>query len=206
MPIANTIVSRAVQVLHDAGYTRWPSSELLQWSSDGQLATAHRIPSAYQLEEDFSLAIGPSQTLPNNTLELIDVLYNVATGYPIHKMDRSVLDIYRAYETASDVDLGLGIESYYYDPRNRKHFIVAPAPTAAGATIRIVRGVLPDALTSLSSSFQIDDRYVEGILDYVLFRAFGKDSEDASSRELSQKHYQAWVASLTQNRTGASNG
>lgn len=191
------IAARAAEVLHDTGSTRWSSSELIKWVSDGQQETVNRVPNACPTTETFSLSAGRVQSLPANTVLLLDVLYNIETGHPIHQVDRSVFDIYRGVDEEESREFEVGVEMFYYDPTSPKKFMVYPAaPSSAPGSVMLSRSVMPAAFTSGATALQIEERFVPALLDYTLSRAFAKDSEDAEAQSLAKLHFERWVAAL----------
>lgn len=57
---------------------------------------------------------------------------------------------------------------------------------------------VPTDLSSASSNLDIDDIYGNAVIDYVLFRAYQKDSEYAGNAQRAQTHYQLFLNCIGQ--------
>jgi hypothetical protein len=93
------------------------------------------------------------------------------------------------------------IKHFLFDVRDTDVFYVYP-PAIAGAEVDVVVAKLPAPVTYVGSAFTQDevgipDAYENALLDYVLYRAWSKDSEYAANAAKAASHYQAFAASLT---------
>ena len=70
-------------------------------------------------------------------------------------------------------------ETYFYDERNPKEFEVYP-PQVGGEFIEVVYNAQPGDV-SITGNIIIDDMYADALIDYVAYRGFSKDTEDASA-------------------------
>jgi hypothetical protein len=91
-----------------------------------------------------------------------------------------------------------------FDPRLPKQFLVYP-PATASAQLEVAYALVPAPHTlteaqlidpTTAEVIRIDDVYANPLLDYMLYRAFSKDSEQANNASRAMAHYQAAVASL----------
>ena len=208
--IAKTTILRAKTVLQDTSSTgtRWPNSELQNWLNDAQKEIILFRPDSHINNETFTPVAGKSkQAIPTAGMRLIEIVRNMADtsdGGAIRMIQRSILDDqvpnwHRAAETVN-------VEHWIYDERDPKTFYLYPNPSSAAA-IEIVYSTAPDAIDIVASdeSFKpeaetttigLDDLYANAILDYILYRAYSKDSEYAGNAGRAASHYSAFANSL----------
>ena len=144
------------------------------------------------------LVAGSKQSLPSTGLRLIDVIRNV-NGKAVTQVDRQILDetLPNWHETEAGSD---GIEHFIYDPADPKNFDVYPKGTA-DMDLEIVYSSAPADQTIANfstdtSTITLDDIYANCILDYILYRAYQKDSEYAGNAQRSMMHYQGFSNAL----------
>lgn len=185
-----SILNRAAALLNDEEYVRWEEAELLEWLNDGQRAAASGpATDVYVLRADVSSVSGTVQTLPSNAIRLVDVVKNVANGAAIHLSDYAIVDALD--NTWRSATAGIA-EVYFYDERNPTQFEVSP-PQANGVLLEVVYNAIP-ADATISGNIAIADVYAPALIDYILYRSFSKDTEDASA-ELARAtaHYRAFL-------------
>lgn len=171
-----SILTRAAILLSDEEAVRWPESELLGWLNDGQRVIA-RGPAtdAYVVRGNMTAVAGTVQNLPSDGIRLIDVVQNVSSSTAIHQSDYATVDMLSSAWRAAATGPA---ENYFYDERIPKQFEVYP-PQVGGETIQLVYNAQPtDAI--VTGIISIDDMYADALLDYVMYRAFSKDTEDSS--------------------------
>lgn len=197
--LASTLITRANDILQDTTNVRWPEAELLRWLSDGQREVVLIKPEASVAHTTLQLtANNTKQSLPAAALQLIDVTRNMGAdgatpGRAIRIIMREVLDAQRPdwhSETADSV-----VKHFMFDVRSPKTFYVYPRPATA-IYIEMVYSVSPADLTTTSSPLGVDEVYANALLDYVLYRAYSKDSEYAGNSQRAMAHYQAFSGSL----------
>ena len=69
---------------------------------------------------------------------------------------------------------------------------------AGNAYVEIVFSNSPTDLANTSATISVDDIYANAIMDYVLFRAYQKDSEYAGNAQRAQLHYQLFLQCIGQ--------
>lgn len=203
-----SVIARAQTLLKDAAGTRWPVLELQNWLNDSyrEIVTLH--PDANAEVGTFTCAAGYRQTLETNypyAYKVLEVISNKASTsnkkfvklVTRNSMDSMVPDWYN--QTAS-----INIQKYMYDKRVPKDFLVYP-PATTSAQLEIIYSTVPQPHTLTEQQLQnsataevirLDDIYASPILDYVLYRAYSKDSEQPNNAARATAHYQAMVASL----------
>ena len=93
------------------------------------------------------------------------------------------------------------IEHYIYDPADPKHFYVYPKAVSGTHSLEIVYSSAPSEISisnfdTDTTTISLDDVYANCILDYMLYRAYQKDSEYAGNAERSMMHYQSFSNAL----------
>lgn len=196
----STVLKNAQTILLDRTGTRWPLQELLGWLNMGQLAIVNHRPDALSESKVFNCALGTHQVLPAEALRLIDVVRNEGTSKrPVRKIDRNVLDDQHV-DWHDDTNPAQAVDHFTYDDRNPKSFYLYPAP-AVNVPIRVVYSVAPPAIVindfeTDATTISIDDTYANPLMDFVLFRAYSKDSTYAGNAERAMMALQSFNSAL----------
>ena len=195
----NDILDRASIILQDTSNTRFASADLLKFFNDGQREVVIYRPDANVTNTNFTCAAGSKQTLPASALRLIDVTRNV-NGRAICQISRKMLDESLPDWHNSTADSTRKIEHFIYDASNPKNFYVYPAAENS-FQIEVIYSVSPADVTlsnytSDATTISLDDTYANGLLDYILYRAYQIDSEFAGNAEKSLMHYRSFVNGL----------
>lgn len=183
---AQTIISRAQTLLQDTTSIRWSSAELLGWLNDGQREIVTLRPSAFSKIANVTCVAGTKQTIPtaDGTL-LLDVLRNMGTsgsapGDAVRKVPRQIMDSQTpGWHSATP---STTIKHYVFDERAPKTFWVYP-PASAGTQVEVLYAATPTDVPSTSSVITLDDTYMSPLIDYLLYRAYSKDTEYAGNAE-----------------------
>lgn len=189
--IVDVTIGRASVLLLDPDNTRWSKDELLGWLNDGQREAVLRKPSVYVKNTTVPLVAGARQELPVDAIEMVDIVRNV-DGDAITPVMRASLDAqmrgwYRMTPTKD-------VLHYCYAKPDVKHFYVYPPNTGTGAVEAIYSASPPPAVLGGPSS--LDDVYQAALLDYVMYRAYSKDSEYTGDAALVNLHYSAFMSAL----------
>lgn len=195
-----SVLDRANIILVDTTKTRWDYKELLTWYNDAILAIADVRPDSQLANVSFTVSPNASkQTLPSDGVRWLDVMYNIATGAPITKSDRRQLDdqIPNWHKQS-----GSQVRLYVFDERDPKNIYVYPQPTTA-TDIQVCYSKAPIAVDIAdfetdTTVIGVDDSYVSALVDFILHRAYSKDADYASDPERSMRHYNAFMASISQ--------
>jgi len=197
---AQSVVDKVQVILQDTTGVRWPDSELLDWLNDGQREIVLYKPNAFIKNLAVRMAAGTKQSLPADGVQLIDVVRNMGTngttpGRAVRITMREVLDSQLPdwhSETPSSV-----VKHYVYSLLDPKNFYVYPPQPAAGqGYLEIVYGASPTD-TTLAGPITLDDIYQNVLVDYILYRAYSKDTEYAADQNRAATHQNAYIAALT---------
>ena len=199
---AKDIIRRVVETLQDPTSIRWPVPELVRYLNDGQREIKLHRPDTVRQTGDIPLVAGSRQTLPTNADKLIEIWHNKASRRAVQMVDRRILDDqspgWHALTGTTEV------LHYTYDPRVPTEFFVYP-PAAAGATLVGAYSVNPadvaepadgSLYTAVAGNVAVIDALVNGLQDYILYRAYTKDSEYAGNGARAQAHYTAFANAL----------
>lgn len=200
------IISRVQDTLQDTTSVRWPEAELLRYINDAQREIVNMKPEASATTANVQLVTGTKQTLPTGGLRLIKVTRNMsdtsggATGKrAIRIVDIDILNTqepdWNDPTVSGDAAHGTNVKHYVFDPDDPKKYYVYPG-VSGSAYVEIVYSKSPTDLSGTSSTIDVDDIFGNAIIDFVLFKAYLKDSEYAGNAQRSSQHYQLFVNSL----------
>lgn len=202
---AQSIIRRAVETLQDPTSVRWPVNELVRSHNDGQREVHLYRPDSMVTNATITCAAGTRQVLPANGAKLIEVIRNAASTSAkkrVRMVNRELLDAQNPdwHNLAGSVD----IAHFTYDVRDPKTFYVYPPATTA-AQLDIVYSAYPTDIaepadgslyTAVTGNISLPDMYANALLDYILYRAYSKDSEYAGNLQRAQAHYAAFANAL----------
>lgn len=209
---AQSIIRRVVETLQDTTSVRWPVAELVRYLNDGQREVVLYRPDSMVTNATVTLTAGAKQALPSNGSKLIDVIRNSAGNKRSVRMTaRNILDT----QTPSWYNLTgvTEILHYMYDPRDPKVFYVYPPAAASGASVDLVYSAYPSDITepadgavfsAVTGNISLPDIYANILADYIMYRAYTKDTEYAGNAARAQAHYAAFQAALASELTGTS--
>lgn len=202
---AQSIIRRVVETLQDNSSVRWPVNELVRYLNDGQREVVLYRPDSMVTNATVSLNAGTKQALPAGGVKLIEVIRNNSANSKraTRMVNREILD---AQSPGWHAIAGVTeILHFMYDPRDPKVFYVYPPAAVSGAALDIVYSALPADITepadgstysAVTGNISVPDIYANVLSDYVLYRAYTKDSEYAGNVQRAQGHYQAFANAL----------
>lgn len=202
---AQNVIHRVATTLQDLTAVRWTTDELVRYLNDGQRELVMFRPDASNTSATFTCVAGPRQTLPADGIKLLDVVRNVATASNkghVNMIQRSLLDVQVPNWYAKDESVN--IAHYMYDGREPTAFYVYP-PATNTAQLEINYSTYPAAIsepgasttyTSVTGNVDLPDIYANALVDYVLYRAYSKDSEQAGNAQRAAAHYAAFGNAL----------
>lgn len=188
--VADVIRSTAA-TLNDEDHVRWPVAELFDAINQAASATVVLRPSANAVSKNLTLVEGAEQTLPQDSIQLLDIIAN-DDGTPVDRTERYLLDAqapgWRKEKKRSR------IRHFTYDDRAPNKFYVYP-PAEAGVVVEAMYSEPPPLVTSETDTLALGRVYLPAIINYVLYRAFSKDSEFADG-QIAMLHYQSFSQAL----------
>jgi hypothetical protein len=199
------IMNRAAYILNDAGLTRWTPQEMLLWINDGQREIVLNKPSANTDTVAISLAAGTEQAVPATATQVVQILRNTG-GAAITMVDRDDMDQHvPGWSDTTIWPQQAIVEHAIFDQQQPHVFDVFP-PNDGNGSVDAVVAVRPDDIAepgspgSISSynaiNIGLSDDYRTALVEYVLYRAFTKDSEFPAAAQRAMAHYQLFAASI----------
>jgi hypothetical protein len=207
MPVtAQSIIRRVVETINDTTSVRWPVAELVRYLNDGQREVVTYRPDAMVTNSTVALVAGAKQALPSDGSKLIDIVRNnsVASKRAIRMTNRMILD--SQVPNWHNVTGVTEILHYTYDPRDPRVFYVYPPAAASGAAADIIYSAYPAAITepadgstytAVTGNISVPDLHANALTDYILYRAYSKDTEFAGNAQRATAHFQAFTSAMT---------
>lgn len=209
---ADTIMTKVATILQDSKHTRWPLAELATWIDEGVAAIVMVKPAAGAANIVLSLVAGTRQALPADTsiVQLLDIERNVVSGVPgrsVTRTARADLDAHNPnWHDPVKTPYKDQVRQFTYDADAPREFFVYPGNTGTGKLDARVSKI-PATLTSRAPSepagitgwtavdVKLDDYYEPALTDYVLYRAFCKETPEAAPQR-AMLHYQAFATAI----------
>lgn len=207
---AQNVLQRVVITLLDPNAVRWPTAELVRYLNDGQRDIALVRPDATSTTATMALAAGARQTLPSVGAKLLEVIRNTSgTKRAIRLVDRVILDAQNPnwYNITGVTE----IRHYTFDPREPRIFYVYPPAASTGASAELIYSAYPTDITepsagalytSVTGNISVADIYVNALVNYILYRAYSKDSENTQNAALAASFYQLYQSLLNTELSG----
>lgn len=191
MATAQTLVDRAGIQLYDETGLDWPEAELLGYLNE---AIAHLVtsqPTEFATLEQVTHVPGTRQSLPAGGVALLRVRNAVnalgAATRGVTLFDLAAMDAVNPGWHAAKAG---AVRQFAYDPRDPKVYWVYPPSNGTDAVIEYV---LEPAALALGDTVPVGTRFEGALLDYLLFRAYSKDTEYAGQDGRAALHYQAYL-------------
>lgn len=171
---------------------------MTDWINDSIREIIVAQPEANTVVGNVLLAAGTKQTLPAGAIALGRVNRNTgASGTTIGEAPRqSTLELMDRHKPSWHADTATAVVKNYMKPQHTPRTFYVWPPSTGAVNLEVEYSAVPTQLTTTGQTIGIDDHYVNAIVEYVLYRAFGKDSELAGTKALSQQHYEAFAQCL----------
>lgn len=201
---AQSIIQRCVDALQDPTSIRWPVAELVRYLNDGQREVVLHRPDAMRKSAAVTLVAGTRQTIPSDGLKLIDIVRNTGgTRRAVRQVNREILDAQTpGWHGLTGVT---EILHFMFDARDPTVFYVYPPASASGASVDALYASAPadvaepspgSLYTAVTGNISVPDIYGNALHDYIMFRAYSKDSEYAGNSARAQAYYSLFANSL----------
>jgi len=199
---AQSIIRSVVTTLQDPQAVRWTTAELIRYMNDGQRDIALVRPDATSTQATLALSAGARQVLPPVGAKLLEVIRNTTGSQrAIRLTSRLILDAHNPdwYSKAGASEL----RHYTFDAREPRIFYVYP-PASAGASVEMVYSAYPEDIsepadgalyTAVIGNLAVQDIYANALANYILYRAFSKDSETVNAASATA-YYQLYQSML----------
>lgn len=196
--LVSELLNRASIELTDTQRIYWGLDDLLSYYNSAISAIASARPDIFIKTQSFACAAGTRQTAPAGTIKLIDVERNSLTGKTIRYVSRA--DLESLIPSWASSTGGVEAELYIHEPTNITAFWLYPG-VKAGTSVDLVLSILPTPITKSEVgsgvNVQVDDRYITPCLDWIMYRAFMRDSEVTANASRGQIHLQSFTNALS---------
>lgn len=186
------ITTTARSTLLDAAAVAWTDADLVRYVNEALRGTTAVKPDFYTKRQNVEMDGGALQELPVDGVSLIDVFENAYSGLPVTLVDKELLDECNRFLTPADRERD--VRHYTADPRDPRRFVVTP-PNDGTGEVRTVYGAVHPAVDSTSDDLLVDDQYQPLLVDYVLHRAYAKNSKRQDLTK-SGYHKQQWAQAV----------
>lgn len=181
--VASTIIDQAHEIVQDIDAEEsaktWTTAQAIRWINEGQLAICGLKDSAKTANVSLQLTANTTkQTVTGR--RVLSVIRNMGTDG--NTPGRAIRLVERAAKDESDPDWHVEtpastIKEYVLDDRDEKTVYVSPPPDS-GLWIEVLQAVNPVNITDSTDTIDIEDIYSPALLEWVLYRFFGRDSEE----------------------------
>lgn len=212
MRTAQNILTDASNLLTDEGFVHWTLPDLCSWLNYGLDAITLQKPSASAETVTVPLARGTLQTIPAGYVSILRPIRNVRGASEDREPRRRLTVVSEQALTGLDpswddeysVPYRQQAKHFIFDEANPKAFWVYPGNDGTGA-LEMVLSAIPQKITatgdvnkpeSYATPIPLDETYHDALLDYVLYRAYAKDSQFAGSANRAVLHYQQFANAL----------
>ena len=196
--LASDLIVRAKRVAADNDGIRFSDPEWLDWLNDGQLQVVILRPSANMKTAVMSLVSGTRQSLPADGVLFDRVNRNMGAGgtppgAAPRRASRQQLDAFMPnWHTATAT---ASIDHYIFEDSDSRAFWVYP-PADGTAKVEVRYAARPTAVASTASAITLDEAYANALLDYMLYRAYSKDTEVQANLDRAALYLSAFERAL----------
>lgn len=191
----NDIIDKVEILLQDTTNVRWTAAELLAYLNDGVTEIVREKPEASVTTAAVQLSQGSKQSLPTGGILLIDVTRNMGTdgsteGNSIRIIDRKLMDAHLPDWHTARYQRSY-TDHFMFDDRNPKVYYVYP-PSDGNGYVEISYSKNVTKATA-GTNLGIADEFEPVVVDYILYRAYSKDSDYTPNAERAMQHLQAFL-------------
>lgn len=195
--LAGELVKQVAEILQDYNHTTWKESEILRSFSRAQELIATYRPDASVKIETVALAEGALQALPPEAHRFFEAYYNMGDG---SSPGRAIRVVSRRLKDSSDgrwqaQPADIEIDEVVIDERTPRNYWVSP-PAEEGTHIQIGYSVSPAPIKAPEDPLSISNQYAPMLVEWALYVAMSRDSEETPNYTRAQAHKQTFFAML----------
>jgi hypothetical protein len=204
--VAGSLFRACAIELNDLEYVRWTKDDLAEYLTDAIAVMASLKPTLFTVFEPLRLGIGAVQTVPGEFTELVDILFNLhqdgTHGEPVNRGSFTAARALGRSSCAPADGAGYVVRSYTVHPENDTFFIVDPPVPAVNplpivwALVQRAPNVIMAETDGVVMANTTPETYRSTLLEWMLYRAFARDTESSDSFNRSQAHYKAFYQFL----------
>lgn len=189
----NQIKQRAKDIVQDTDDVRWADPEVVRWVNDGLTYAVKKRVSLYTLRATVALDANTprNQIAAAGAFAVVDVPYTVdASNIPQRTVRQATQDTISAVDPAWLVSSGDVVRHWIPGPEPKVFFVYPAVPKTVGLVrrVEVVYAANPPQLSATTDVIPIDDVYAYALVNYVLFRFYSKDAENAANAQLAQTY------------------
>lgn len=183
-------------------HIRWPLAQLFEYLTEALEQIGALRPELFSIVETVKLRSGAAQPVPQTFSRLLDVSSNV---HPDGSMGDPVLPanytLARYFNKPSCVPTERKVSSFRVDPNNPRTFLVnPPALDYPPQYVQLIGQARAPAIASVRDDIDFSGgdiaMYFNALKDWMLYRAFMKDTESQSSMARAQQYYRSFYQFL----------
>lgn len=184
-------------------FQRWPRKVMLEYLNQGIKEIAAYRPDAFSYDREVTLQPGARQEI--ETTGTVDSL--TVNGKPVNKTDLGIYRAFSAYATCpTKVKMRNGRPVYYprsvsVDSDQFGVFYISPAVPPGlevKAAVRVVGEPPEYTLREWGTELAMQSKYLNNLIDYVMARAYKRDTESQVSEMKSQRLFSLFYQSMGQ--------
>lgn len=201
MTPVSELIDRAAVQLHDLGGEDFTALELLDYLNEGLQRMVELRPDLFTVSEPLELVPGTRQRLPRGGAAFLRVERalqadgtpgRVAVAFDLESMDLADPNWHVAAPGP--------VRGFSGDPHDPRTFWVSPPSDGGQAEVVYVKA--PPVL-ELHDEVPVGSRFDQALIDYILFRAYSKDTDYAGQDGRAGGHYQAYERGVNGGSTGS---
>jgi hypothetical protein len=189
---ASTILDSVAGTLLDTAGRTWTPDELLDYLNEALRTTALVHHDIYVVQTAVVLAAGVQQEIPADGTALIDIPRNT-DGRIVTQVDKGLLDEASRFWPAGTQEAV--VEHFTADPRNPLRYVIFP-PNDGTGVVDLIYAAVPPQVMYAAEEIQIPDSYVAPLLNYVLAKAYMKNSKRQDLAK-TNAHFGQWGGLLS---------
>lgn len=195
------------RIIHDTNVStyRWTDAELIDYLNAATRQIVAFIPEANTVQEVVTISNDIArQVLPAGGIKFIRAARNFADDGTtpqgvIRYVEKDVLDSYDPdweYDTTIKADGANFFEHYCHDPREPTVYYLYPPQAAANKRVAVVYSKTPTTMAGVGDTFVLNDEYINGAIQYVIYRALTKESRDTLPSAFRQELWNNFLTAL----------
>jgi hypothetical protein len=196
------LLNLAEGILQDAENDNWTLTDLINWYNLGARQTVILAPQANPIIESVKLAAGVRQTIPSKGLALIEIKRNMGTdgataGDAVFPSTTKIMQSFLKGWSAATATVAI----VHFMPETDRIWYNYP-PSDGTGYVEEEYSKVPDAVTYdedgdwESALVGVTDKYVDPILNFILSRAFAKDTDFPGNAARSQDHERQFLQAV----------
>lgn len=199
---ASAVIDKARSTLLDETGVAWTDSEVIGYLNLAIHAVCTAFPSAFTKLVSVQLDAGAFQALPDDGLEVLDVVQNV-DGPAVRQVDRQLM-------SATDPQWMIAtptvfVREFMFELVDPRRFYVSPPNTGAGS-VMVLYAAAPPLVSTLADVVPLVQTYIAPLYEHVLSTAFSKNARegDETKVRMHMDLYSAYMQQRPAGQTGVS--